>query len=167
MLPHRHTVRLPFFDYRAPGAYFVTACTRDRQPLFGHVMDGERHLSALGRIVEEEWHLLPERRAQVEIDAFVVMPDHIHGIVWITVGDVRDTDRRGAINCAPTAPGVVMPGSLSSIVRAFKAGVTRRAGAPVWQRGFYEHVIRNGRDLDNTRRYIEENPLRWTLRYGA
>ena len=170
----RRSIRLRGYDYTQPGAYFVTICTHNRELLFGRVVDGEMVLNAYGEIVWEEWFKTAQVRPYVELfaDEFVVMPNHIHGVVWI-VGDMVGAQRR----CAPTKPkpgGVtpnnVAPGSLGAIIRAFKSAVTRRInqmrgtpGARVWQRNYYEHIIRNDRALNAIRRYIAENPLRWHL----
>ncbi len=174
---HRRSIRLPGYDYTQPGAYFVTICTHNREPLFGRVVNGEMVLNAWGRIVWEEWFRTAQVRPYVELfeDEFVVMPNHIHGIIWI-VRDTVGAQRR----CAPTKPGGVTPnnvapGSLGAIVRAFKSAVTKRInalrgtpGARVWQRNYYEHIIRNERALNAIRRYIAENPQRWHLdRYNA
>ena len=170
---HRRSIRLPGYDYTQPGAYFVTICTHNREPLFGHVVNGEMVLNAWGRIVWEEWFRTAQLRPYEELfeDEFVVMPNHVHGIIWI-VGDNNVGAQR---RCAPTKPGGVTPnnvapGSLGAIVRAFKSAVTKRInalrgtpGARVWQRNYYEHIIRNERALNAIRRYIAENPQRWHL----
>ena len=165
---HRRSIRLKGYDYTQPGAYFVTICTYQRASLFGRVVDGEMAVNELGKIVREEWFRTARVRPYVELfdDEFVVMPNHIHGIIWI-VDDKHVAQRR----CAPTGgitPTNVVPGSLGAIIRAFKSIVTKRInalrgtpGAPVWQRNYYEHIIRTERALNRIRRYIVENPLRW------
>ena len=166
-LHRRRSIRLKGYDYTQPGAYFVTICTHGRAMLFGRVVDGEMALNAYGEIVREEWFRTVQVRPYMELfpDEFVVMPNHIHGIVWIV--DVGARRRH-----APTREqfGRPVPGSLPTIVRAFKSAVTRRInalrgtpGAPVWQRNYYEHIIRTERALDAIRRYIAANPLRWHL----
>jgi len=155
---HRRSIRLKGYDYTQPGAYFVTICTHNRESLFGRVVDGEMMLNAFGEIVWEGWSRTAQVRPYVALfeHEFVVMPNHIHVIIWI-VDDVDDpvgAQRR----CAPTKPkpgGItpnnVAPGSLGAIIRSFKSDVTRcinvRRGMPdarVWQRNYYEHIIRNG-----------------------
>ena len=170
---HRRSIRLRGYDYTWPGAYFLTICTHNRVPLFGRVVDGEMVLNVFGEIVREEWFRSTEIRTEIELfpDEFVVMPNHIHGIVWI-VGDTVGAQRR----CAPTAtirgvtPNNVSPGSLGAIVRGFKSAVTKRInahrgtpGARVWQRNYYERIIRDQRALNAIRRYILNNPWRWHL----
>lgn len=87
---HRRSIRLKGYDYSQPGAYFITICTRDRSPVLAHIIDGEIHLSEIGKIVKEQWHNLKNRFPNVEIDEFVVMPNHIHGIIVITDADGND-----------------------------------------------------------------------------
>ncbi|KPL89058.1 transposase [Ardenticatena maritima] len=172
---HRRSIRLKGYDYTQPGAYFVTICTHERAHLFGRVVDGEMVLNAWGEIVRDEWFRTADIRANVELyaDEFVVMPNHVHGIIWIVETDLVGAQRR----CAPTGPspgGItpnnVAPGSLGAIVRAFKSAVTRRIniqrntpGGRIWQRNYYEHIIRTQRALHAIRRYIADNPRRWHL----
>lgn len=160
---HRRSVRLRGFDYARPGTYFVTTCTRDRAPLFGDIARGVVQLSPLGRIVVEEWASTPLLRPQVRLDAFVVMPDHLHGIL-VTTNDRVGLTRRAALGGTSGSA----PGSLGAIVGQFKAAVTKRINAvrrtphgEVWQRGYYEHVIRDLASLDRIRQYIATNPSRW------
>jgi putative transposase len=163
---HRRSIRLQSYDYGQDGAYFVTICTHERACLFGTVADGEMVLNTCGCLVEEDWNNLPVWRENVELDAFVVMPNHLHGIVVI---QNDRTNGVGTINRAPTGKfGTMAAGSLSSIVAAYKAGVTRRVNqlrgtpsAPVWQRNYYEHIVRDEADLGRIRSYIEANPSRW------
>ena len=180
----RRSIRLKGYDYTQPGAYFVTICTHQRQPLFGRVVDGNMALNAYGEIVREEWFRTAQVRPYVELfkDEFVVMPNHIHGIIWIVARDDAPDMTHRAVGaqrrCAPTintqprgvTPNNVTPRSLGAIVRGFKSAVTKRInalrgtpGAPVWQRNYYEHIIRDERALDAIRRYIAANPLRWHL----
>ena len=139
-------MRLPGYDYAQPGAYFVTICTRDHASLFGAIADGMISLTVRGRIVRNTWLRLPEHYP-VELDAFVVMPNHVHGIIVIpSVG--------AGFKPAPT---------LSEIVRAFKTFSARRIGHPVWQRNFYEHIVRSEAALERIRQYIVDNPARWAF----
>ncbi|GAB4432037.1 MAG: transposase [Anaerolineae bacterium] len=176
---HRRSIRLKGYDYTQPGAYFVTMCTQERAHLFGRVVDGAMALNEYGEIVREEWFRSADVRPDVELhaDEFVIMPNHVHGIIWIVeMGADGDGIVRAQRRCAPTMTnrGVtlnnVTSGSLGAIIRAFKSAVTRRInalrgtpGAPVWQRNYYEHIIRTERALHAIRRYIAENPLRWHL----
>jgi len=179
--PERHrrrSIRLRGYDYAGPGAYFVTICTHERAPLFGRVVDGEMVLNEYGEIVREEWFKTARVRLYVVLydDEFVVVPNHIHGIIWIVNTPTHDAVgawRRRAPTCrAHTTEqfGKPVPGSIPTIVRSYKSAVTRRInqmrgtlGAPVWQRNYYEHIIRDERVLNAIRRYIRQNPLRWCL----
>jgi REP element-mobilizing transposase RayT len=173
----RQSIRLPGWDYRCPAAYFVTVCTHDRVCIFGEVIDGRMALNTYGRIVVEEWRRTEQIRDRVVLDAFMVMPNHVHGVIVITADGRASTDdvttnRRGTGHRAPTGNerrfGQPRSGSLSTIVGAFKSAVTRRInrlrdtpGDPVWQRNFYERIARNQRELDRIRTYIRRNPARW------
>ena len=165
----RSPLRLRGFDCAQPGAYFVTVCTHGRVSLFGVVVDGVMRLSAEGEIVARTWLRLPDHYPNVEMDTFVVMPNHVHGIV-ILRGYVGAGFKPAPTPCEGRLPEepVGRRHSLSEIVRGFKTFSARaindlrgRRGAPVWQRGFYEHVIRNDTDLDRVRQYIETNPSCW------
>ena len=156
---HRHSIRLRDYDYRSAGAYFVTICTFQRECLFGDVVDGEMRLNSLGEIAREEWLRTEIVRKNVSMDAFVIMPNHFHGIL------LMDDSCRGE-----AAPRPVMAGSIGAILGQFKSIVTKRInalrdnpGCPVWQRNYYEHVVRNEGDLANIRQYIANNPLKWDL----
>lgn len=163
---HRRSIRLRGWDYRDGGAYFVTVATHNRAYLFGEVVNGAMVASDFGRIAAEEWERTAQLRPYVRLDAFVVMPNHVHGIVWI-LG--VETPRVGAQRrCAPTATPNVLPRSLGAIVRGFKSAVAKRInqirdtpGAPVWQRNYYEHIVRNERELNAIRKYIQNNPANW------
>jgi len=155
----RRALRLPGFDYRTPAGYFVTVCTAGRRPLFGRVVDGKVELSTFGAIVREEWFRTAAQRPNVLLfdDELVVMPDHLHGIVWLVAEPSDPAPRHG--NPA---------GSLPAVVGAFKAAAARRInaargtpGRPVWQRSYWERIVRSDRELAVIRRYIAENPLRW------
>lgn len=166
---HRRSIRLRGYDYRQPGAYFVTVCTWNRECILGEIVDGAVRLNAWGEIVWEEWFRTAQVRPNVVLyeDEFVVMPNHIHGIIWIVGNGDVGAQRR----CAPTGKSInVLPGSLGAIVRAFKSITTKRInalrgtpGAPIWQRNYYEHMIRDEQSLNRIREYIATNPLRWHL----
>ena len=164
----RRSIRLKDYDYSQAGAYFVTLCTRNKECIFGKVVNGEMVLNKCGKVVEEEWVKTAEIRKNVELDVFVVMPNHFHGIAAII------EDCRGTARCAPTEHnrqfGKMTSASLPAIIRSFKSAVTRQINelrdtpyAPVWQRNYYEHVIRNEKDLNEIKEYIVSNPLKWDL----
>ncbi len=169
--PRRRSLRLRGYDYTQAGAYFVTLCTRDRACLFGEIVDGEVSHNDAGRIVQSEWEALPDRFSGIDVDAFIVMPNHVHGILWINPVGARfiaprfvaphdvDAGVPGAMNRAPT---------LGEIIRAFKAVATRRLRQTgvsefAWQRNYYEHIIRDEASLHGIREYIANNPLQWAL----
>ena len=169
---HRRSIRLRGYDYARPGAYFVTICTRERECLFGDVVDGAMILNESGRVVESCWQILPRHFPHVRLDAFVVMPNHVHGLIVLT--DFPSRPRLGgrgealAANASPLQG--TKPGSLGAIVQNFKSVTTRKInpirgtpGMPLWQRNYYEHIIRNEDEWNEIRTYIAENPLRWEL----
>ncbi len=174
----RRSIRLKEYDYSQSGGYFVTICSHNNKSLFGTLIDDKIQLNEFGNVVAVEWLRTAELRKQVAIDEYVIMPDHFHGIIML-IEDGRGTaccafdrmqspdSRKGTARCAPTIRkfGTTPSSSIPTIVRAFKAAVTRginllrkTPGAPVWQRNYYEHVIRNEDDLTNTRKYIKYNP---------
>jgi len=162
---NRHSIRLKGYNYGQPGAYFVTICTHRRECLFGEAVEGEVALSTFGKIVEGEWKISANIRREIELDEFVVMPNHIHGIV-----SIRDHHPVGATGRSPlhSIHRTLPPKSLGSFIAGFKSSVTKKInhlrgipGQPVWQRNYYEHVIRNEIDLEETREYIQNNPLKW------
>jgi REP element-mobilizing transposase RayT len=147
--PSRRTsLRLPDYDYATPGAYFVTVCIKDRKCILGEIRDGEMHGSGLGRIAEETWLGLPHHYPEIGLDDFIVMPNHVHGLLWLN----------------EPASG------LSEVIRGFKTFSAKRInqarrtpGQPVWQRRFYDHVVRSEHALDKIRAYILNNPAQWHL----
>ena len=144
--PTRRSPRIFRYDYRTAGAYMVTICSARRREIFGHVASDRVDLNWIGQIVAEELRRIPTIRSDVTMDAFVVMPNHLHAIVSL------QSDQ-----------GI----SLLALMNQFKAAVTRRVRATtvdtveIWQRGFYERIIQNDRQLGIAREYIEDNPRRW------
>jgi putative transposase len=157
-LPHRRTIRLREYDYSQAGAYFITICAHQRRCLFGQIDNSQMRLSALGKIVEDEWFRSAEIRPSIGLDAFVVMPNHIHGVVLF------ETEPNPIPIIKAAGP---LRHSLGSFVGSFKAAVTRRMNAsaspaaPVWQRNYHEHIIRNEASLNAIREYIANNPVNW------
>ena len=168
-MPRRRPMRLRHFDYSSPGAYFVTICTKDRLCVLGNVCDGKIVLNKYGEIVAGAWEDLPRHYSHVQLDAWVVMPNHVHGILKLADGDVSRSGclRRAGLKPAPTENRSPLQG-LSEVVRGFKTYSARRinalrgtTGTSFWQRGYFEHVIRSESSLNRIRRYIGENPMRW------
>ena len=162
MIPthHRRSIRLKEYDYAQVGAYFVTICARDRECLLGDVIDGEMRLNEYGQIVMECWDEIPRHFPNVELDEFVVMPNHVHGILVITVGARHASPLQ--LSRGPQR------GSLGAVVGSFKSAATKRVnerrdtpGLTIWQRNYYEHVIRNEDEMNRIREYVAQNPAQW------
>lgn len=173
--PHRRSVRLQDHDYSQPGAYFLTICTHERDHLFGKVADEKMRLSPYGQVALDEWLRTAGIRNEVELNTFQVMPDHIHGIVWINADSrrsgapgVEESTHASTGRAHGRAPLQRPPRSLGSFVAGYKSVVTKRIneirGTPrkaVWQRGYYEHIVRDDGDLNEIREYIMGNPITW------
>lgn len=172
-LHHRRTIRLPGYDYASQGAYFVTICTDDRAHLFGVIEDDEMHCNVLGEIAADCWREIPVHFPHAAIDAFVVMPNYVHGIVIIN--DNHPVGARHVVGVrhasplqSPETPRGTPRGSLGAIVGSYKSAVSRQIntlrgtpGVPVWQRNYYEHIVRDDDDYMRIVAYISDNPRRW------
>jgi REP element-mobilizing transposase RayT len=174
---NRRSIRLKDYDYSKPGSYFITICTHNRVCLFGEIMDGEMMLNDAGNIVKQCWLEIPNHFPHVGLDAFVVMPNHMHGIIILhenaNVGENNyshlhlPTQNDHHIDLPKQNNTFQLPSRLvGSIIRGFKIGVTKWFRIhtkiyPVWQRNYYEHIIRNELELYNIRSYILNNPLQW------
>jgi REP element-mobilizing transposase RayT len=164
---HRRSIRLKGYDYAQPGAYFVTLCTYQKQCWFGDIREGQMCLNHIGCIVAQEWVRSSQIRQEIELDKWVIMPNHLHGIVLIT-----DTVGAHGPLHAPTsnpAPLHRQPHSLSSFVAGFKSASTKRIniirqapGIPIWQRNYHESIVRDEESLHTIRQYIANNPQHWT-----
>ena len=160
--PRRRAIRLRGYDYTQQGAYFVTICTWGRLCALGDVVDSEMVLSDAGQLAEAAWQALPQHYPGVRLDAWVIMPNHVHGIIVLEAG------QRAGLKPAPTRPSPDPKPALSELVRAFKTFSARRintarntVGSPFWQRNYYEHVIRDDDTLNRIRQYIVDNPAKW------
>lgn len=151
--PQRKPNRLTEYDYSTPNAYFLTICTENRKNLFwkdvGAIIDRPENdpLTNLGCLVRQCIIEIPMHYPMISVDNFVVMPNHIHLLLQI------HTDADGRSLIAPT---------ISTVVRLMKGTVSKQAGFSVWQKGFYDHVIRNDKDYQSIWNYIEGNPGKWT-----
>lgn len=166
---HRQSTRSTGYNYSDPGAYFVTICTRNRECLFGEIVGGKVRLNEWGEIAQEEWFRSEQIRHEIRLkpNEFVVMPNHIHGIVWIR------GNHAGATARLPLPPDVSNPRgpvsrSLGAFLTGFKSAVTKQInqlrgtpGISVWQRNYFEHIIRNEEELSRIREYIISNPSNW------
>ena len=176
---HRRSIRLRGYDYSQPGAYFVTICTQNRLSVFGRIADGKMILDEPGAIANSEWKKLDQRFPQIELDEYIIMPNHIHGIIIIT-------DTVGAIHELPIHPSDIENGLQPDVTEENSPAIRRRMTLPRvigfykmnsakainialktpgkhrWQRNYYEHIIRNNDSLNRIRRYIHENPSQWS-----
>jgi len=184
-LHHRQSIRLSGYDYSSSGAYFITIRTNHEDKIFGHLWNGKMHLNEFGKIVQNEWLKSFEIRHEIVLDKFVILPDHFHAIVWITktngqnvgVNDVIVVGANGhsPLRFAPytdrlnikTNPFQMRPKSISSLITGFKSSTTTKINnlrnlhnISVWQRGFYDRIIRDEIELTKKRQYIFDNPMK-------
>jgi putative transposase len=171
--PGRHSIRVKRYDYAQAGGYFVTMVTMRRECLFGEIVNREMKFNTLGRIIQECWQAIPEHFPNTDVGVFVVMPNHVHGIILIHENVGRGTiypagrmPITGARRASPLPAQGTSPGSLGTIIGSFKSSVSRRAGRElnsgnIWQRNYYEHIIRDERDYERIIDYISTNPIHW------
>jgi REP element-mobilizing transposase RayT len=169
-LPSRSSHRLVSHSYRGPWTYFITVCTRKRQPVLATIEAGQATLSAIGSMVSEEWIRTTSLRPGVTLDAYAVMPDHFHGLVTLPP-DESLPDRWARSEYARRGGGVARgyrPASLSALIGGFKAACTRRYWEiegrrceSLWQRDYHDRIVRDADALNQIRQYIHENPARW------
>lgn len=164
---HRQSIRLRGFDYASPGAYFVTIVTQSRECLFGDVVAGVMVLNDAGHVADMCWRAIPTHFPHTTLDTYQIMPNHVHGIIWITD---RPTNGVGVENFQPLRVNryqYVIPKSFPSIVRGYKIGVTigirQFHSWFAWQRNYWEHIIRNDDELNRIRQYIMDNPRNWEM----
>ncbi len=168
----RRSIRLQGYDYSQVGAYYITVCTRDRECLFGDVVNGQMKLNEAGKIIQPVWEGLPHSYEGIELNAFILMPNHVHGVIVIStqVGAIHESP----LSSIGKSPAIVDRVShrrrmlLAKLVGRFKMvtskqinALRRSSGQPLWQRNYYEHVIRDGRSLNHIRQYIADNPVQW------
>ncbi len=174
---HRHSIRLKGYDYASEGAYFITIVTQGRECLFGEIVDGEMRLNKYGKIVQKWWNEIPLHFPNVELGTLVIMPNHVHGIIFI-IDERRDELRSSRDDSNKTNEEISLQGgetpplrkpTLGQIVGYFKYQSTKEMNAmddtgtitKFWQRNYYEHVIRNEKELQQKTNYILGNPSRW------
>lgn len=176
---HRRSVRLKRYDYTGNNAYFVTICAYQKECLFGTISNGQINLNVEGVCVKKAWLETAEKRTNIRLDDFVIMPNHFHAILWIVrrgtarcaLGTQDEISQyRGTARCAPTHEefGKPVHDSLPTIIRSFKSAAAKlinesrdNLGALVWQRNYYEHIIRSHKELRQTSEYIRSNPAHW------
>lgn len=164
---HRRSIRLKGYDYSQPGWYFVTLCTQNREMLFGDVVNGKMVLNSGGKIAKICWVDILTHFSNVDLDKFIIMPNHVHGIIHI----IGNNNVVGVQDFEPLRKNKyqkIIPYSLGSIIRGFKTGVTKwfRKNTDiynVWQRNYYERIIRNEPELNRIRKYIIDNPIKWNF----
>jgi putative transposase len=189
--PHRKSIRLKEYDYSQPGEYFITICTHDHECTLGEIVNGEMQLNKIGKIVEEEWLRTAIIRPDIQLDSYVIMPNHVHGIIVLNEGrGTLQSDILVGTNCHspkektqnnPFNNGAYIDtplrkmfhspsNTVGAIVRGFKSATTKRIneirGTPrmhFWQRNFYDRIIRNDNELNNIRDYIHNNVLPWAF----
>lgn len=166
-LHHRRSIRLKGYDYTQPGAYFVTIVSDQGKEVFGKVIHEEINLSPLGEIIRIEWMRSIGIRKEILLheDEFVIMPNHIHGIVWIVTVESGDLRPHIGNTSADSLP-LTHSSSLGKFIAGFKASVTHHARrelnlTSIWQRNYYEHIIRNQDELQKIWAYIDSNPRKW------
>ena len=167
---NRRSVRLKEYDYSQPGAYFITILAADRSHIFGKIVDDQVQLSEIGRIVEHEWLRLETRFSHVHLGVWIVMPNHFHGIVNLieTETNIHSSGGRAYVTALEHF-GSPVSGSIPTIIRSFKSSVTQQYqlltlnySTKIWHRGYYDHIIRDEIDLENTHNYILNNPYKWS-----
>jgi putative transposase len=177
---HRRTIRLKGYDYSKAGLYFITICCYNRECLFGNVVNGEMIFNEYGTIACNEWLNTPNIRKNIELDVFVIMPNHVHGIIILNGGrgelhspdnvisdnvisdNVISDNKMGECNSPLRGPS----NNIGAIVRGYKSSVTKQfnllnIGCTVWQRNYWEHIIRNEQSYQTIAEYIVNNPSKW------
>ena len=174
----RQSIRLKGYDYSQSGFYFITICCYQRESLFGEVINNQIILNNLGELVKEEWLKSAEIRKEIELDVFIIMPNHFHGIVIIDRQINKNLDNHQNVGANGRLPLQTIqssqqkismkPKSLSSLIAGFKSATTKKINIirdtpknPVWQRNYYDRIIRNHESLERIREYIQNNPLSW------
>ena len=165
---HRRSIRLPEYDYSQEGMYFITLCTHERVPRFGTITDGEMELNDIGRMVGEWYHLLEEKYPHIVCREYVIMPNHFHCIIQIKQ---EDAPCRGIPCGCPNTEHIPQRPTLGQIIGGFKSITSNECLriykereetlGKLWQRNYYEHIIRDQRSYEEIVAYIIENPIHW------
>jgi putative transposase len=163
---HRHSIRLQDHDYTSPGAYFITLVAHQRELLFGELMEEAVNKSEIGKIVIHEWERLPKRFPNIKMDEFILMPNHFHGIIFIN--SMKDEPDQFSDKDQIERYGNPIHSSIGTIIRSYKGSATNQvhlwvkdSPVKIWQRNYYERIIRNEKELDIIRNYIVNNPENW------
>lgn len=167
---HRRSIRLKGYDYAQSGGYFVTIYIYQRQCWFGEIRNGRMYVNHIGYIVAQEWVRSSQMRQEVELDEWVIMPNHIHGIVSIAINKNVGAQGFAPLDAPASNPAHLCrkPRSLSSFIAGFKSSVTQQiniirqsSGIPIWQRNYHERIIQDEQSLHTIQQYIINNPQRW------
>jgi REP element-mobilizing transposase RayT len=173
---HRRSIRLKDYDYSQSGLYFVTICCKDKICHFGKIENEEMVLNDTGKMVMQCWLSIPEHFPHAVLYEYVIMPNHIHGIIQLTDGvgaKNYSPDNTNTKNLSPNNIDVIdtwakdfsplrgTSRTIGSIVRGFKIGITKYLGFSIWQRNYYEHIIRNSKSYQHIAGYIVNNPAKW------
>ncbi len=168
---NRHSIRLKGYDYSKAGAYFITICTQNRKCIFGDIVDGEMQLNDMGSVVMDEWIKTAGTQQGIKLDEWVVMPDHFHGIIIFTesVGAIHESPQHESPLQMTQRQRRNMGLSKSigrfKMLSSKKINIIRQTpGVKLWQRDYWEHIIRNNNELINIRKYIKNNPGNWQSR---
>jgi putative transposase len=166
-LLHRRSIRRKEYDYTSPGAFIITILARNRSEIFSHIYNDKIILSALGRLARKYWLEIPQHFPQVDIKPYVIIPNHIHGVLTIHSDPSKGTTCR-ALTPRLEKFGHPVSGSIPTIIRSYKSAVTKSAKLElnltnIWHRGYYEHIIRNEDELKKICLYILTNPLNWKI----
>lgn len=176
--------RLKGFDYNSNGSYFITFCTKNRFPYFGNIADGKMHLTEIGKLAEQFWKSIPDHFSHATLGEFIIMPDHMHGIITLNATGVQTTQcvvsaetkaEAKAESTAGTTESIKnqkmaaispKPGSISVIIGSYKSVVSKNAHKISadfnWQERFHDRIIRNGNEYSRIAHYIKNNPKKWT-----
>jgi putative transposase len=166
---HRRSVRIPGYDYSAEGMYFITICVDGRRCLFGDVVEDVLELNDVGRVIDATWRWLAEQYDHVELGPYIVMPNHVHGIILLTSGEGVSRNAPTISSVSETIRSPEKPRKpIGQLVGAFKTVSTKKInvlcgtpGAVLWQRNYWEHVVRNEKSFEEIARYIDNNPRTW------
>ena len=170
---NRKSLRLKNYDYSLPWWYFVTICTHKHNHIFGNVINGEMQINQFGTIVDNNWRAIPNHFNSTELDEYVIMPNHIHGIITINEFNVEDANYASSNKSIRNGPAYDRTKMLlSKVIQQFKRQCTveiktlSKNKNSVWHKSFYDRIIRNDRELFMIRRYIQNNPIKWELEKG-
>ena len=177
MKTRKNSLRLNNYNYSWAGAYFITICSYKKESLFGKIDDHSMQLNNFGNILQRCWDQIPGKYKNIKLGNFVIMPNHIHGIIWIVEAIHESPETKQTIHKSSYKNGVIreLPLQverrkmlLSKIIGRFKMNssklinnIRNSTGAHIWQRGYYDHIIRNDEDLNNIKQYIQNNPQNW------